>query len=356
MRRFWQNFLKRVHICKNKNACVTLRACKRMFKLAGLLDPLEVKGLTLKNRIVMPPMHTGLATTKGGVTEKLVKHYTRRSKALGLLILEHNYVSLEGKLSERQVGIYDDSLIPGLEKLSSSIHATGTPIVIQINHAGRVASTESTRKQPVAPSQSGNARELKVEEITALAENFAKAAERAMKAGFDGVEVHGAHGFLLNQFFSPLTNRRRDNYGGPLENRMKFPLEVVERVKEKVGGRLLLYRLGSDDLDPDGIRIEDSQKFAVKLEEAGIDIIDVSGGLCGSRPAELQGRQGYFVPQAQQIRKVVGIPVIGVGGIAEPEFGDRLIREGRVDLVAVGRKFLEDPDWAKKATRILEKS
>ncbi len=321
--------------------------------LVGLLDPLNVKGLTLKNRIVMPPMQTGFATIEGAVTDKLVKHYVRRSKALGLLIVEHSYVSVEGKLSERQVGIHDDSLVPGLERLSSSIHATGTPVVIQINHAGAL-SMEVTGTHPVAPSLKGNARELRVEEIEALAEAFATAAERAMRAGFDGVEVHGAHGFLLNQFFSPLTNRRLDNYGGSLENRMKFPLEVVEGVKRKVGGRLLLYRLGSDDLDPAGTRIEDSQKFATKLQEAGVDVIDVSGGLCGSRPAQLEGRQGYFIPQAQQIRNVVNIPVIGVGGIKEPEYADELIREGKVDLVALGRELLRDPDWPKKAIETLE--
>ncbi|UCE16112.1 MAG: NADH:flavin oxidoreductase, partial [Candidatus Bathyarchaeota archaeon] len=283
--------------------------------LIGLLNSLEAKGLTLKNRIVMPPMQTSLATTEGNVTDKLVKHYTRRSKALGLLIIEHSYVSLDGKLSERQLGMYDDSLLPGLEKLSSNVHATGTPLVVQINHAGRTASKEITGTKPVAPSASGNARELGVEEIEALTEAFAMAAERAMKAGFDGVEVHGAHGFLLNQFWSPLTNRRSDKYGGSLEDRVTFPLQVVEKVKEKVGGRLLLYRLGSCDLDPAGIQIEDSAKFALKLEEAGVDIIDVSGGLCGSRPANFQSTQGYFIPQAQKIKKVVNIPVIGVGGI-----------------------------------------
>ena len=324
--------------------------------LAGLLRPLEVKGLTLKNRIVMPPMQTGLATTEGAVTGKLINHYVLRSEALGFLIVEHSYVSLEGKLSERQVGIYKDSLIPGLEKLSSSIRATGTPVVIQINHAGRVASKEVTGKQPVAPSPDENARELEVEDLEALAEAFGMAAERAMRAGFDGVEVHGAHGFLLNQFFSPLTNRRSDNYGGSLENRMRFPLKVVERVREKVGGRLLLYRLGSDDLDAAGTRIEDSRKFAVKLEEAGVDIIDVSGGLCGSRPEQLRGIQGYFIPQAQQVKKVVNIPVVGVWGIREPEFADNLIMEGSVDLVAVGRELLKDPEWAKKANETLSKS
>ncbi len=324
--------------------------------LVGLLDPLEVKGLTLKNRIVMPPMHTGLATTEGAVTDNLIEHYVRRSKALGLLIVEHSYVSLEGRLSEKQLGIYEDGLVLGLEKLSSSIHATGTPAVIQINHAGRSASMKITGTRPVAPSPSGYYRKLRADKIEALTEAFALAAERAMRAGFDGVEVHGAHGFLLNQFFSPLTNRRRDKYGGSLENRMRFPLEVVERVREKVGGRLLLYRLGSDDLDPAGTQIEDSQKFAVKLEEAGVDIMDVSGGLCGSRPEQLQNRQGYFIPQAQQIKKVIDIPVIGVGGITEPEYANKLIREGQVDLVAVGRGLLKDPDWAIKAIKTLETS
>jgi len=324
--------------------------------LAGLLDPLEVKGLMLKNRIVMPPMHTGLPTTEGAVTDRLVEHYVSRSKALGLVIIEHSYVSLAGKLSEKQLGIHDDGLVSGLEKLSSSIHATGTPVVIQINHAGRSARVDVTGMQPLAPSPSENARELLVEEIEAITEAFTVAAERAIKAGFDGVEVHGAHGFLLNQFFSPLANRRRDEYGGSLEKRMRFPLEVVRSVRKRIGGRLLLYRLGSDDMDPAGTRIEDSQRFAVKLEEAGVDIIDVSGGLCGSRPEELQGKQGYFVPQAQQIKQVVDMPVIGVGGIVDAKHAERLVREERVDLVAVGRELLKDLDWAKKARRTLQRS
>jgi NADPH2 dehydrogenase len=327
-----------------------------VFALVGLLDPLEVKGLKLKNRIVMPPMNTELASGKGAVTSSLIEHYVKRSKALGLLIVEHSYVSLNGKLTKRQLGIYDDKLVSGLKKLSHSVHDTGTPIVIQINHAGRKASMEITGTRPVAPSPSGDARKLRVDEIETLTETYAQAADRAIKAGFDGVEVHGAHGFLLNQFFSPLTNRRRDKYGGSLEKRIRFPLEIVERVKEKVGRRLLLYRLGSDDLDPAGTRIEDSQKFAAKLEEVGVDIIDVSGGLCGSRPEQLQGRQGYFVSQAQQIKKVVGIPIIGVGGITEPRYADKLIRDGRVDLVAVGRGLLKNPDWAMKAIETLEKS
>lgn len=321
----------------------------------GLLESLELKGLTLKNRIVMPPMHTGLATNVGGVTNQLIEHYTRRLKSLGLLIIEHSYISLEGKLTEKQLGIYNDSLVPGLKKLVSSVHATGTPVVIQINHAGGRTSMEVTGTEPVAPSTGTNSRELQVEEIKALPLEFAKAAERAIKAGFDGVEVHGAHGFLLNQFYSPLTNRRNDEYGRSLENRIRLPLEVVKRVKQKVGEKKLLYRLGADDLDLKGTQIEDSQKFAVKLEEAGVDIIDVSGGLCGSRPSHLQEKQGYFTFQAQQIKTAVKTPVIGVGGIKEPEYADKLIRENKIDLVAVGRGLLKDPDWALKAVKHLQK-
>jgi 2,4-dienoyl-CoA reductase-like NADH-dependent reductase (Old Yellow Enzyme family) len=303
----------------------------------------------------MPPMNTGLANSKGAVTNRLIEHYVKRSKALGLLIIEHSYVSLDGQLSEKQLGIYDDKLVSGLKKLAKNVHAVGTPVVIQINHAGRSASEEITETQPVAPSPDGNARGLAVKEVETLCEAFALAAERAVRAGFDGVEVHGAHGFLLNQFFSPLTNRRHDKYGGSLSHRIRFPLEIVERVKEKMGGKLLLYRLGSYDANPAGTRIEDSQRFAAKLEDAGVDIIDVSGGLCGSRPEKFQGKQGYFIPQAQEIKKVVNVPVIGVGGITEPRYADQLIREGRVDLVAVGRVLLKDPDWAQKAIKSLKK-
>jgi len=325
--------------------------------MVGLLDPLDVKGVTLRNRIVLPPMHTGLATRDGTVTDRLIEHYAMRSKALGLLIVEHSYVTLDGKLSERQLGIHEDRLVPGLERLSNRIHTTGTTVVIQINHAGKEA-MRTGGVEPVAPSPTENARQLTVEEIGSLAESFAAATGRAVKSGFDGVEIHGAHGFLLNQFFSPLTNRRQDSYGGSLENRMRFPLEVVEKVKRRVGRKLLLYRLGSVDLDPAGVHIKDSQSFAKRLEETGVDIIDVSGGLCGDRPASAQrrsgpDRQGYFIPQAQRIKNAVKIPVIGVGGIREPRYADRVIRAGRVDLVAVGRELLRDPDWAAKAVKLL---
>jgi 2,4-dienoyl-CoA reductase-like NADH-dependent reductase (Old Yellow Enzyme family) len=299
-------------------------------------------------------MQTGRATVEGAVTDRLIGFYVRRSAALGMLIVEHCYVSARGRLSLKQLGIYDDELIWGLQKLAGSVHAVGTPVVVQISHAGGVANRNVIGTEPAGPSATGKTRELTRSEIEGLVEEFAVAAERAIKAGFDGVELHGAHGFLLNQFFSPLLNKRGDEYGGSLENRMRFPLMVVERVRESVGGRLLLYRLGADDLAPNGTQVEDSAAFAVKLEQCGVDVVDVSGGMCGGEPKQLRRVKGYFVPQAYEVKKAVRIPVIGVGRITEAEYADRLVREGKVDLVAVGRALWRDPKWAEKAVEALK--
>ena len=170
----------------------------------------------------------------------------------------------------------------------------------------------------------------------------------------DFVEVHGAHGFLLSEFLSPYTNRRSDAYGGSFENRCRFPLEVVSKVRQAIGQDFILfYRLGADDLIPGGLTIRKSARFASLLASAGVDCIDVSGGLCGSRPEHLQSIQGYFVPLAEAIKREVDIPVIVAGGITEPEFADELIRARKVDLAAIGRAQLKDPDWAARAREVL---
>ena len=324
-----------------------------------LLDPLSVGGLWLKNRVVMPPMANDLATTKGEVQEALIAHYTRRAAGVGLVIVEHSYIAKDGKLSSKQLGIYDDALIKGLADLAQAIHAKGTPASIQITHAGRRANSSICGSQPVAPSAIPASdsdevpRELEKHEIEGLVRLFGEAARRACKAGFDAVEVHGAHGFLLNQFASPLSNRRTDEYGGSFEKRIRFPLEVVEEVRKTVGsGFPLLYRLGAYDGQEGGVTISECQAFARKLVEAGVNIIDVSGGLVGPWTEGLAS-QGYFLPQAEKIKQAVEVPVIGVGGIKDPEFADKAIRENRVDLVAVGRAILADPDWALNAAKTL---
>jgi NADPH2 dehydrogenase len=312
-----------------------------------------VKELTFRNRIVMPPMQTGKTTLEGTVTNKLINFYVRRSSALGLPIVEHAYVSPTGKIGSKQLGVFDDSLIGGLEKLARGIHEVNAPAVIQISHAGGVANKKVIGTEPVGPSARPKTRMLRISEMETIAEEFALAAERVAKAGFDGVELHGAHGYLLNQFFSPLLNKREDEYGGSLENRMRYPLFIVGKVRERLEGKLLLYRLGSDDLAPNGTHIEDSVSFAKELERSGVDIIDVSGGMCGSEPKQLRQTKGYFVPQASEIKKAVSVPVIGVGGITEAEYADKLVREGKVDMVAVGRALWRDAKWAEKAIETL---
>ncbi len=327
--------------------------CIGCMHLAGLLDPLTVAGYELRNRIVMPPMQSGRATAEGAITNRLVNFYAKRSTAVGLPIVEHAYVSLLGKLSLKQLGIYDDALIPGFEKLAEAIHAAGAPAVVQITHAGGAANRNVIKAQPAGPSPSGRVRALETAELHAVTEEFVVAAERAVKAGFDGVELHGAHGYLLCQFFSSILNKRTDEYGGCLENRMRFPLEVVSRVRRVLGGKLLLYRLGADDLAPHGTHVEDAVTFARQLEQAGVDVVDVSGGMCGAEPKQLKHVKGYFIPQAEVIKKSIRVPVVGVGGITAASHADSLVRAGKVDLVAVGRALLKDPEWAMKAVAAL---
>jgi 2,4-dienoyl-CoA reductase-like NADH-dependent reductase (Old Yellow Enzyme family) len=318
--------------------------------MPSLFEPLQTKNFTLKNRIVYPPMQSGRADFDGSITNKLINFYVRRSTHIGLPIIEHAYIDLLGKIGPKQLGIYDDKLIAGYEKLAEALHAIGAPAVVQISHAGGVANRKVIHNQPAGPSSAGKTRMLEVCELQTITEQYADAAERAIKAGFDGVELHGAHGYLLNQFFSPLLNKRTDDYGGSLDNRMHFPLQVTEAVRKRIGGdKMLLYRLGSDDLAPHGTHIEDAIIFAQKLEAAGVDILDVSGGMCGSEPKQLRNIKGYFVPQAEAVKTAVKVPVVGVGGITEPEFADELVRSGRVDLVAVGRALWKDAEWPQKA-------
>ncbi|MFX1318351.1 MAG: NADH:flavin oxidoreductase [Promethearchaeota archaeon] len=321
--------------------------------MPSVLDSIKVKGMFFKNRFVMPPMQGDHATVEGGVTEKLIKFYEDRAEAVGLIIVEHSYVNLHGQLSKRQLGIYDDHLVRGLKELVKRIQPFNTRIVLQLSHAGAKAPSRLGIGS-VAPSPMESARALSTEEVQMLPYTFGRAAERAMEAGFDGVELHGAHGFLLNEFYSPLTNHRTDEYGGNLDNRIRLPIEIVREVKKKIGTRLLLYRMGSVDLELMGTQIEDSQFFGKALANTGVDILDVSGGMCGAAPKQLAGQEGFFVPQAEAIKTHIDIPVIGVGGVRTPHFANEVIVDGRVDFIAVGRALRDDADWAIKAVKYLK--
>ncbi|MEM4556937.1 MAG: NADH:flavin oxidoreductase [Sulfolobales archaeon] len=337
-----------------------------MFQILGGIIPflsseLFVRSLRLRNRVVLPPMASELASPDGEVTNELLAYYALRSSCVGLVIVEHSYISPEGKYSYRQLGIWHDGLIEGLNKLSSTIKGGGAVAVIQLNHAGGRANPAVCGCRPIAPSSVpiprgfDIPREMTSEDFERVLKSFKEAAVRAIRAGFDGVEIHGAHGYLLNQFLSPITNRRVDEFGGSLEGRMRFPLTVVEEVRKVLHGRLLMYRLGADDMLEGGFTVSEAVKVAVKLVEVGVDIIDVSGGLCGGTPPELQGIQGFFIPLAEKIKKFVDVPVVGVGGIEDPCFANRIIAEGRVDLVAVGRAHLKNPQWCCEALNNLHK-
>ncbi len=324
--------------------------------MVGLFNPLKIDSTDIRNRIVFPPMATEKSTEEGFATEELYQHYDERSEVTGLVIVEHSYVDKRGRLSKNQLGIYSDDHLDGLEKLADTIKSSGAAAAIQINHAGGKCDESLIGDRPLVPSKTyfEDGEELSQEQMENIKESFVKAASRAERAGFDLVEVHGAHGFLLGQFLSPLTNQRDDGFGGEkLEDRMRFPLDIVGEVKEALNKTALMYRLGATDMDDEGLTVEEAKNFAQELKSEGVDIIDVSGNMCGSRPEELEGKQGYFIPTAEEIIDSIDLPVIGVGGIKDPHYADRIVREGRVDLVAVGREQWKDPDWALKAKKEL---
>ena len=324
-----------------------------------LFDPIHIKGLALKNRLVMPPMATKMATEDGEATDRHIEHYTIRARGgVGLIIIEHTYVSRDGKLSSGQLGLYDDRLIPGLRRLAEAIHRAGAKVVLQLTHAGVKASSGIIGQQPVGPWNIGHKspevpRPLTLQEMEALVASFGEASRRAMDAGFDSVELHGAHGFLLCQFLSPYTNRRDDAYGGDLAGRLRFPLEVIREVKSRLGKNIpLFYRFGADDMLEGGLTSQGGKLAAIQLEQAGVDVMDVSGGL-GGFADKLSGEQGYVVPLARGIKEVVKVPVIGVGNITEPEFADRIVQERMVDMVAFGRLILSNPEFPRQAAQKL---
>ncbi len=330
--------------------------------MPGLFEPITIKGLVLKNRLVMPPMATNKAAEDGGVTDRHIEHYTARAKGgVGLIIIEHTYVSREGRLTQGQLGLYDDSLVPGLKGLVEAIHAEGTKVIVQLTHGGAKTRRDVTGEQPAGPGTvmlpkaSEVSRPLTIPDLKAMAVRFGEAAHRAMEAGFDAVELHGAHGFLLCQFLSPYTNQRNDAYGGDLAGRLTFPLEVIKEVKARLGENTpLFYRFGADDMLEGGLTRQDGKLAAQHLKRAGVDVFDVSGGIGGDGQRAL-GEQGYFIPLAEGIRETVKVPVIGVGNITEPEYADSIVREEKVDLVAFGRLLLSNPEFPKQAAEKLGK-
>jgi NADPH2 dehydrogenase len=320
-----------------------------------LAQELDICGKVMRNRIAFPPMANGLATEDGAVVPKHNSHYEIRAKEeVALIIVEHSYVHPSGKAGLGQLAVDRDELVEGLTTLASSIKDQGALAAIQITHAGSKTKEEVCGQVPVAPSAVPypgtdiEPKELKPAELVELKECYVQAALRAEKAGFDAVEVHGAHGYLLSQFLSPLTNQRTDAYGGSEEARARFPLEVVKAVKEALKDEtILMYRLGVDDLLPGGVTIETTSKFSVLLEENGVDLIDVSGAL--SAYMIVDEKPGYFRTHTRAIKDLVSIPVMVTGGVKTAVFAEEILESGDADIIGIGRALLANPGWAREA-------
>lgn len=324
-------------------------------------QPLSVKSLTMKNRIVMPPMASRLADPEGRVTEEGIRYYRDRAEGgfPGLIIVEHSYADRQGRTNPAQMGLEKDEQISGYRMLVEAIHKEGVPVVAQINHGGSYTSSAVTGQELVSASavvhpqlaeKNGEVpRALTAEEIAGLVRKYAAAAARAKEAGCDGVEIHSAHGYLLNQFYSPLTNHRTDEYGcGSLENRLRFACQVIRAVRKEVGeGYPVFLRLGGMDYMEGGSTLEDCVAAGQMLEAEGIDLLDVTGGMCGYVRKDHR-EAGYFREMTEALKQVLRIPVLLTGGVTRAAQAEELLERGCADAIGVGRAVFRDAGWFRR--------
>ncbi len=328
----------------------------------GLFGAGKIGALKTKNRLVMSPMVLNYAHPDGRVSRRYLAHMARIARGgVGTMILEASYVAPEGKGFTHELGIHSDAMIPGLADVVAAAHECGVVIGIQLYHAGRQTSSAVTGTAPVAPSPLPDPlmqempRVLTQDDIQHLVHAFAQAARRARLAGFDFVELHAAHGYLINEFLSPFTNRRDDRYGGSEENRARFVLETIAAVQRLVGADFpITVRISADEMVPGGLTPDDSALIAARLEKAGVAAIHVSAGIYASYPKgqmiqPMAVDDGPLLPLAARIRKAVRIPVIAVGKIRSPALAERALDAGQADFIALGRSLLADPDWPRKA-------
>ena len=313
----------------------------------------------LKNRVVIPPMASGTATTGGFVTSNTISHYQRLARAgAGLVMVEYTFVHSSGRSEEDQLGISTDLHVKELKNLAEIIHKSNAKAGIQITHSGGKSSTDLTGGEmlsaspivvPVKDRLLETPKEMNIEQIAFLKEAFLAAVSRADKAGFDLVELHAAHGYGLNQWLSPLTNQRKDQYGEGLAGRFLLLREIIISIREHFPKLLLSVRMPGQDFLSGGLTTKDSAQIALWLEELGVDILNISSGIGGWKRPDTRRGEGYLVPEAASIQAVVTIPVIGVGGIETGAYIDSLVSQGQISLAAVGRAILKDPVfWYEK--------
>ena len=335
----------------------------------ALFAPAPLGPVLLRNRIVMAPMTTRHANAEGYVTKASLAYYRARAKGgVGLLTVEMAGPEKVGRHRHNELGLYDDRFLEGLRQLVAVIHHEGAKASIQLGHGGGHTRRDICGEEPIAPSavvhsvHEGHTEEIipqamTVERIRQSQQSFVTAALRARKAGFDAVEIHAAHGYLLSQFMSHVENKRSDAYGGSLENRMRFSLEIVRQVKQAVPDLAVIFRMNGDDFFEGGIGLDDAVQLAQWAEQAGADAIHVTAGHYRSEPSAaimippMAAGRMPFRAYAKAIKAKVTIPVITVGRYGDPADAQEVIASGDADFVALGRPLLADPDWVNKAAR-----
>ncbi|MGA3116353.1 MAG: NADH:flavin oxidoreductase [Syntrophobacteraceae bacterium] len=305
--------------------------------MSRLFEPSEINGLSLANRFVRSATWEGQATDEGECSPSLLEVMSKLADGgVGLIITGHAYVRADGKHSERQLGIHRDELISGLQEMVRAVHKRGGKIVVQLAHGGAYLSRSRLEK-------------MTAEDIHELASAFGLAAVRARMAGFDGVQIFAAHGFLLSQFLCPRYNHRADEYGGDIRNRARALLEVLQSVRGMVGREYpIIVKLNSSDLVEDGLTLEDSLRVGVMLEEGGTDAIELSGGLLNlpdllRNKMENEEDEAYFGVEARVFREKTRVPLILVGGIRSYQVAEKLLREGVADYISMSRPLIREP-------------
>lgn len=334
-----------------------------------LFSPGRIGPLALKNRIIMAPMTTRRADANGYVTNAGIAYYVARARGgVGLITVEMASPERVGKHRNFELGLYDDCFLPGLTRLVAAIHEAGAKASIQMGHGGGHTRIDIAGETPIAPSavphsvQEGYTeviipQAMTLERIARTRQAFADAAMRAAKAGFDAVEIHAAHGYLISQFLAPLENVREDGYGGTLANRARFALEITRAVKDAVPELAVIFRMNGDDFFEGGLGRDEAVEVAVWATDAGADAIHMTGGHYRSQPSAsimippMAAPPTPFLAFAEAVKKRVSVPVISVGRFGDPTSASAALADGRADFIALGRPLLADPEWVSKAER-----
>jgi NADPH2 dehydrogenase len=328
-----------------------------------LFTPLKIRDLTVRNRIVMAPMCLYASDESGLASEIHLVHYGARALGgIGLIIVEATSISPEGRVTLNDLGIWDDRQIGPLARVVEFCQNYGSAVCIQLAHHGRKAFGEVADEVPytvIGPSAVPHAEgwripyELTLSDIQDLVVKYQEAARRILETGADCIEIHAAHGYLIHEFLSPISNFRKDSYGGSLTNRMQFLMDVTDGVREVIpADSPLLVRLSVVDWADGSLTVDDSVEIAKALLSRGIDLIDCSsGGILTDKPPRLG--PGYQIPLAEAIKTRAGVPVMAVGSISSPELAEEILLNGRADMVALGRELLHNPNWAFDAAHAL---